>query len=473
LYLSSLTAHSLSYDVVILGAGAAGLAAAEELARSGRSALVLEARERIGGRVWSLDVPGLPVPVELGAEFIHGRPAATFSLMRQAGIAAVDAPIVRLAVRDGKLRARGEGLDAEIQRVLRRHAGALGKKDVSFESFLARGRHGLSAEARVFARMRAEGYDAADPARASARAIAGEWGAEGAASSGHFRPQGGYGALLAALAGGLRGSGVELRLQHVVRSVRWKHGRVEVEGKLLTDEGRKLARRSPPARGGVAHEVRRGGGRDFLVSARRAIVTLPLGVLKLPPRAPGAVRFTPSLKEKRPALDGLVSGAVIKAALLFRTSFWEELDRARYRGVSFFHSPQAAFPTFWSALPERAPLLIAWAGGPKAARLSGAAAQEIVRQAVTSLESVFGARAGIEKRLAASWIHHWQQDPFARGAYSYVAVGGYGARRALAEPLRDTLFFAGEATDSDGEHGTVAGALQSGTRAALEAQCAG
>jgi monoamine oxidase len=191
-------------------------------------------------------------------------------------------------------------------------------------------------------------------------------------------------------------------------------------------------------------------------------------VLKLPPRAPGAVRFTPSLKEKRPALEGLVSGAVIKAALLFRTAFWEELDRARYRGVSFFHSPQAAFPTFWSALPERAPLLIAWAGGPKAARLSGAATPEIVRQAVTSLASVFGTRTGIEERLAAAWVHHWQQDPFARGAYSYVAVGGHGARRALAEPLRDTLFFAGEATDHEGEHGTVAGALQSGTRAARQ-----
>jgi monoamine oxidase len=432
---------------VILGAGAAGLAAAAELARSGKSALVLEARDRIGGRVWSLDVPGLPVPVELGAEFIHGRPAATLSLMQQAGIAAVDAPIVRLAVRDGKLRPRGEGLYESIQRILRRHIGALGRKDVSFESFLARSRHGLSAEARAFARMRVQGYDAADPARASARAIAEEWGAEGAASSGHFRPQGGYGALLGTLAGGLRGSRVELRLQSVVRSVRWKRGAVEVEGTAL--------------------------GKTFRATARRAIVTLPLGVLKLPPRAAGAVRFSPALGEKRPALEGLASGAVIKAALLFRTAFWEELDAARYRGASFFHLPHAAFPTFWTALPERAPLLIAWAGGPKAARLTGAATPEIVRQAVTSLASVFGTRTGIEERLAAAWVHRWQQDPFARGAYSYVAVGGHGARRALAEPLQDTLFFAGEATDYEGEHGTVAGALQSGARAARQALRAG
>jgi monoamine oxidase len=221
--------------------------------------------------------------------------------------------------------------------------------------------------------------------------------------------------------------------------------------------------------GGVAHEVRRGGGRKFIIAARRAIVTLPLGVLKAPPRAAGAVRFTPFLREKRAALAGLESGAVIKAALLFRTPFWETIDKARYRRASFFHSPDAAFPTFWTAAPERVPLLVAWAGGPKAARLAKADMPRIVREAVASLASILGAQTGaIEEQLATAWIHHWQRDPYARGAYSYVAVGGHGARRALAEPMEDTLFFAGEAADSAGEHGTVAGALASGERAARE-----
>jgi monoamine oxidase len=160
---------------------------------------------------------------------------------------------------------------------------------------------------------------------------------------------------------------------------------------------------------------------------------------------------------------------VIKAALLFRTPFWEELDQGRYRGVSFFHSPGAAFPTFWTARPERVPLLVAWAGGPNAARLAKAPARDIVRRAVASLASILGTRGGIEDQVAAAWVHHWQQDPLARGAYSYVAVGGHGARRALAEPLEDTLFFAGEAADYEGEHGTVAGALASGERAARQA----
>jgi monoamine oxidase len=438
-----------SYDVVVIGAGAAGLAAAAELARRGKSAVVLEARDRIGGRVWSLEVPGLPVPVELGAEFIHGRPAATLARMRRAGIAAIDAPILRMAVIDGELRKRDDALYTELRRFLRRNVDALVKKDVSFEAFLTRAGRGLSAAARTFARMRVQGYDAAEPARASARAIAEEWIAEEEGRPGHFRPQGGYGALLDWLAAGLGGSRVELRLNSVVRAVRWKRGAVEVTYSKSEVGSRK--------------------SKMFQVEARRAIVTLPLGVLKLPPRAPGAVRFIPSLQPKRAALDRLESGAVIKAALLFRTPFWEDLDQGRYRGVSFFHSPGAAFPTFWTAHPERVPLLVAWAGGPNASRLARADVPDIVRGVVESLTSIFGARGGIEDRLAAAWIHHWQQDPFARGAYSYVAVGGHGARRALAEPLDDTLFFAGEAADYESEHGTVAGALASGERAAREA----
>ncbi|MBI2297188.1 MAG: FAD-dependent oxidoreductase [Betaproteobacteria bacterium] len=430
------------FDALIIGAGAAGLAAGAELARAGRSVLVLEARDRIGGRCWSLHEPGLPVPIELGAEFIHGRPAAMFSLLEKTGVAAVDAPFVRWTVQRGKLQPRGDDLFAEVRRALRQQGAALKKQDVSFETFLAHGPHGLSEKAQAFARMRAQGFEAADPARASARAIAEDWGGEAAADAGHFRPAGGYGALLASLAGELGGNGVELRLRTVVHTVRWKRGSVAVEGTAL--------------------------GKPFRATARRAIITLPLGVLQLARDAPGAVCFTPALKAKQQALEGLASGAVIKVALRFRAAFWEELDEARYRDASFFHSPEAAFPTFWTALPVRAPLLIAWAGGPKATRLSGAGTRDIIRQAVTSLKSVFGKQADIEARLEAAYVHDWQRDPFARGAYSYVTVGGAAARKALAAPLRDTLFFAGEATDDEGEAGTVAGALQSGTRAARQ-----
>ncbi len=429
----------MKYDALIIGAGAAGLAAAAELVPSGRRVLLLEARERFGGRAWSLDVPGLAVPVELGAEFIHGRPDATFSLLRKAGMAAVDRSGHGWYTEGGKLEPTGE-IFAEIRKAIK-EAG-VPRKDVSFQTYLQRDLRRLSDRARAFARRRVEGYDAADPARASARAIVEDWsGEDDATAASHYRPLGGYGALLAWLARGLDPA-VDVRRETIVRTVRWKRGAVEVEGTSA--------------------------GRPFSAAAARAIITLPLGVLQSSPDAPGAVRFTPSLSMKRAALRGLVPSPVLKVSLLFRTAFWDEIDRGRYADAAFFRALQAPFPSFWTALPVRAPLLTAWAGGPRAERLSGRTPRAIIRQAVTSLGSVFGKRARAESRLVAAWLHDWQRDPFARGAYSYVAVGGHGARKALAAPVQGTLYFAGEAADFEGEHGTVAGALRSGTRAARQ-----
>ena len=114
----------------------------------------------------------------------------------------------------------------------------------------------------------------------------------------------------------------------------------------------------------------------------------------------------------------------------------------------------------------RAPLLTAWAGGPKAARLTGSSTRKLVDAALASIESVFG--KGARAQLGAAYAQDWMQDPYSRGGYSYVLVGGEGAREDLAAPLDGTIFFAGEATDSE-EAGTVAGALRSGIRAAREA----
>jgi monoamine oxidase len=153
-------------------------------------------------------------------------------------------------------------------------------------------------------------------------------------------------------------------------------------------------------------------------------------------------------------------------ALRFRREFWGEA----HPEVAFFHAPESAFPTFWSQLPMHSPVLIAWAGGPKASRLAGLETREVIRRATSSLQALFGplfARDAVESQLQAVLVQDWQKDPYARGAYSYVLVNGGGARESLAAPLEDTLFFAGEATSVE-QAGTVAGALESGTRAARE-----
>jgi monoamine oxidase len=431
-----------SWDVVIIGAGVSGLAAASELRKSGLSVLILEARDHVGGRAWTRHEPDLSAPIELGAEFIHGRAPETFELLREVGKAALDTSGAHWTLRDGKLVQNTEDLFGDIQTALER-SNVLKQPDISFETWLSRSaQYGLSPEAAAMAKAFAEGFDAADPARVSAHFIAREWGSGGMLDSSQFRPLGGYSSLLAALAGALDRENIRLQLQTVVREIRWKRGSVEIDAIFLDQ--------------------------PLSVQAACAIVTLPLGVLQAPAEASGAVRFVPGLDTKRKALEGLVCGPVLKLSLRFRRAFWEELDGGKYEGASFFHSADTAFPTFWTSLPLRAPLLTAWIGGPKAARLSMFEMPDIVRQALESLSTLFAGRLPSEFELEAAYLHNWQTDPFARGAYSYIAVGGGDARSMLAAPLEDTLFFGGEATNTEDEAATVTGALQSGERAARE-----
>src|SRR5215475_1302650 len=156
-----------SWDVVIIGAGVSGLAAACELRKTGLSVLVLEARDRVGGRAWTRHEPDLSAPIELGAEFIHGRVPETFELLREVGKAAIDTSGAHWTLRDGKLVQNTEDLFGQIQKALER-SRVLEKPDISFEDWLRdSGQYGLSANAAAMARAFVEGFDAADPTRVS------------------------------------------------------------------------------------------------------------------------------------------------------------------------------------------------------------------------------------------------------------------------------------------------------------------
>ena len=428
-----------AFDTLIIGAGAAGLAAAAELASAGKRVCVLEARDRIGGRILTRREPDLSVPLELGAEFIHGKSPALFEWLNKSRTLVADASQNRWRVEKGKLTPAQDVFD-EMKKGLDRIRKP--KKDLPFSEFLdgpARGK--LSPRSREFARTLVEGFDAADATRVSTLQILEEWAGASAADAPTFRPLNGYSALLEALQGALDPQQAQLQLDSIVHEIHWERGSVTITGLQQ--------------------------GRPFTITAAQAIVTLPLGVLQLPPQTPGAVRFAPALNAKQKALNGLASGPVIKVILRFRAAFWESLDAERYRKAAFFHSPKAPFPTFWSSLPVRTAVLVAWTAGPNAARLAGSSQAAIVQLALESLETIFGKRANVRAQLQGAYLHDWQADVFACGAYSYVTAGNAGARKALASPIQGTLFFAGEATDVEAA-ATVTGALQSGKRAAQQ-----
>src|SRR5262245_54088136 len=176
----------------------------------------------------------------MGPEFIHGRPAATFSLMERSGIAAITRTGSRWLARGGRLRPSDRvALFAQVQDAM--EAAGAPRKDVPFETYITRNlRERLSPEAQTFALRMVEGYDAADPARVSARAIVEEWTSAGAGDS-SYRPAGGYGALIGALSSELATLRARLQLQTVVHAVTWKRGRVEVEGVHLGKPFRETA----------------------------------------------------------------------------------------------------------------------------------------------------------------------------------------------------------------------------------------
>ena len=436
------------YDVVIIGAGAAGLAAARALSGAGKRICLIEARDRIGGRVSTLHFFDLPLPIELGAEFIHGQSATTFSIVDAAALAAMELPDNHWWSRDGlwELVDFWDHIDRVRAKIGKR------KRDVSFEAFL-RSQRNLAPLTRTLVRGFVEGYHAAHADRISTLMLRGADSEQEQDDPGRrqFRLAGGQDALIEWLRAGLDPSRVDVRLGTTAVAVEWSSRAVSVECQTRDTQATERIR------------------------ASALIVTIPIGVWKAPRDQEGAIRFDPPLPEKERALEKIEAGHVVKIAFRFREPFWEEpgfvTERARTKSIkplNFVHSNDRYMPTWWTTAPVRSPILTGWAGGPAADALLAEGAEAMTDRGMDALSRSWNVpRRRLDSLLTGTFTHDWQSDPYSRGAYSYAAVGGSGAHAALAKPLRGTLFFAGEATSGD-ETGTVAGAVESGRRAARE-----
>jgi monoamine oxidase len=422
------------WDVVVIGAGAAGLAAAKRLGASGRRVLILEARDRVGGRIDTRREPGWPVPVEAGAEFVHGRSRAAWDAIEKAGLATDEVDDSHWRAPAG--RPEPFDFDAVWEPVGRKLDDFQG--DLPFAEFLRTHCPDLPAADYELVMAYCEGFNAADARRLSTHWLKKSEEAVGEESGPPSRLRDGYDRLAAWFRAGLDPMTTELRLGCTVAEVRWEPGLVEVMA-------------SSPA--GVSTD-----------RAAAAIITLPLGILQAPPGAPGAIRFHPDVPVKRAAWSVLAVGDVVKVVMRFREAFWS----AGAPNLGFLHTPAGPFQTWWTTGPEGAGVLTGWAGGPSATDLTGAEPRAVLDRALDQVAACFPVgREWLAARLSDWHVFDWRRDPFARGAYSYVPAGGLDAVRRLAEPVAGTLFFAGEATH-ERLAGTVAGAIASGERAADE-----
>ncbi|MGH9480963.1 MAG: flavin monoamine oxidase family protein [Terriglobales bacterium] len=429
-------------EVIVIGGGVAGLAAWQRLRAAGCAAVLVEARGRLGGRVWTQHPPGWPLPVELGAEFIH---AGAPELDAFAGDA--DRRSTRAwTAAGGRLRGAGEfagGAGAVFERM---RAIRPPVPDLSFAAFLEQYCADLPAAARAAARGYIEGYEAADSARIGVYGLNREQQAESenrdASPALPRRPRGGYDSLLRHL--GAADLAEHIWLNTAVCRVRWRRGRVTVEARM--------------------------GGAPVRLTARAAVITLPLGVLQR-----GSVVFDPPLAAKRAALKMLVSGGALRLTLRLREPIWRRLRDSEGRPMAelgfLFGQSRASghFPTWWASQAPGGAQITGWAAGRHAWALAGRPPAFLLQRGLADLSRRLGVRVGKLRALVLEpHTHDWQRDPLSLGAYSYAAVGGADAFAPVAAPLSQTLFFAGEATEATGHHATVHGALRSGLRAAEE-----
>jgi monoamine oxidase len=422
-------------DVIVIGAGVSGLSAARLLSRAGMAVAVLEARQRIGGRIHTVYDPLWPGPVELGAEFIHGKPPEIWHAIESARLTAVE--FLAGQRFPGPAKAEPACEFEAVGRVLEPMAAA---PEQPFQQFIERAT--TSRNLRRWACGFVAGFHAARPELVSVRSLAKIDEAQ-KQIEGHrtFRFERGYGALLEWLgADADAGAGrVHTHFGTVVESVRWRRLHVEIAARAF--------------------------GRPLRLYAPRAIVTVPLGVLQARPGECGAIQFTPEPEPLHAARQSIAMGHAARITLRFRRAFWK--DRQDLEGASFLFSDEDWMPTWWTQTPAGTPVLTGWTGGPQAEAYAAEDPSEWLPRTLRTLARLLRTdETTVAGHLEGWHAHNWSADPFSRGAYSYVRAGGLEAQQQFGDPIEDTLYFAGEAANAAGHAGTVHGAMATGERAA-------
>jgi len=444
---------SPTFDAIVIGGGVAGLSAAKELLAQGRRVCLLEAAASLGGRIRTVRSSGWPTPLELGAEFVHARPDFFARALQSARVVTGAQTGTHVMAERGRL----EHAEALWQAALAR-VEEMPDVDESYAAAVRKPGSRRRPDARVLelADAYVQGFNAADSDRISARALSLQSRADLLYDGGRIeRVLGGYDRLVDDLARPLAAHDEALLLRTRAVTIDW-HGR---EVRVHCRQGL-----------GEARATYRG---------RAVVITVPLSLLKQD--QPGHLRFSPSLpRPTRAAIATIAMGSVTKLILRFRLRFWQDaralglsaLSAHKLAGLSFLHTPAGPVPTWWVPRPLDVPVLVGWAAGPAAASFAQAHQGDkmrAVRAGVSGLARALGcAAAPLLAIVEDAELVDWSVMPFCHGAYSWLPVGALAAPDVLARPIRGRLFFAGEATHTHHQLGTVHGAMETGLRAAHE-----
>lgn len=398
--------------------------AARKLSETGKKVIVIEARNRIGGRIFSLPKNEFGFLVEAGAEFVHGDAPITKQLIKEIGLTYIPEEGEIWSARSGELRKEPFSQTSdELTKKLKEL-----KVDISISDFLDQNFGGKENEGLRNSIIKVvEGYDAADPKLISTFAVRDEWLGTNEWKDGKIKE--GYGPMLDYLEQECKNAGVEFILNTKVKSVEHHEGYVAVTA--LTEE------------------------KEVKFEADKIIITVPLPIYK-------EIEFNPPITEKLELASKIGFGSVIKIAIKFKNRWWLNARGVNLENLAFLLCDEK-FMTWWTQYPEKNPLLVAWMAGPDATKYKDASDDELLDMAILSLSNVFKIdKKNIVDGIVMSKVYNWPADPFTRGAYSYYKVETMGAPEKLAEPINNTVFFAGEALYSGDAVATVEGAFGSG-----------
>ena len=410
-----------------------GLMAACILAEAGLSVLVVEAGDRVGGRMHSQCLPGLRDAIELGAEFVHGRPEDLLALIQDAGLHLEEVDGRDYCVEDSRLSACTDRQAFQVLGEMEEYCDQHPEIDMSFADYLKQ--TDLPESSKQSASRFVEGFNAADAATIGIQALSLQQKAEDAIEGDRvFRIREGYTALAEHLKRRLQTAGGRLAFSTPIHQVIWQPGQVRF-GTTNID------------------------GSSVPLAAHQAVLALPLGVLQA-----NRIEFSPR-PQLLEDLNALSMGPVLRVTFLFSDRFWDTPQHP-YGDLSFLFAEHTKPGVFWTRSPSNQPSITAWAGGSQTTRFN---LESFARRALETLASAFDlSQSELNSRLVSTHSHPWNTDVCSFGAYSFVRAGGLPVSRQLCVPIEDTLFFAGEHTDTTGHWGTVHGAMRSGVRAASQ-----
>jgi len=410
----------------------AGLTAARTLAEAGRSVTLLEASNRVGGRIHTIR-DGNEI-IELGAEFVHGKPPDLWSLIEEANLETYELDGSNLAFEDGQLKDRDD--NEEANEALEK-LESWTKPDLTFADYLAQ-HPAIPDHQRQSAIGYVEGFNAADHRIIGVASLAIQQTAEDTVEGDRiFRLRNGYDQLPQFIAQKFTQAGGRLLLDTLVERIDWSHNHVRIEANS--------------------------NGQPIRFEASQAVITLPLGVLRQK-----SVAFVPTPDALHEA-DRLRMGHARRFTLLFREPFWTHLEPAILSKLSFLFSFTSMPPVWWTAHPAQSSTLTGWVGGPRSEALANLTPDQLGEAACKELAHIFSLDVShLRSLLIRCHTHDWQRDGLTYGAYSYIPAGALDACSKMTLPANETLYFAGEHTDTTGQWGTVHAALRSGQRAAQQ-----